>query len=450
MRLIIVGAGKVGSTLIDKLSRENHDVIIVDINGKNVENLVNKYDIRGIVGGGADKEVLEEAEVDKTDFFIACTSRDELNVFSCMLAKKMGAKYVIARVREPEYYSEDDYMSKEFGIDLLFNPELRTADEIARILKFPSAVNIETFADGSVVMIELAVKKGNPLIEKSVMLVVKNYDVKVLFSMVERDGKVLIPRGDFVIKEGDRVHITAKEDEITSLIKELQIYKRKSKSVFIVGGGKIAYYLAKNLIQSHVNVIIMDIDEERCAELSEELPEATILCGDGTDQEVLDEEGLAKCDACVALTGMDEENVIIALYAAFKKVNKVISKVDRTTVAHMVRNLELDTVVSPRNVIANHILRFVRGHLDGTDNGIQRLYKIGESVEALEFAVTDECNIIGVPIKDLKIKPDTIVNGIVRGKKYLIPTGDSRFEEGDCVLVVTTDKNITDLNDIVK
>ncbi len=450
MRLVIVGAGKVGTTLIEKLSKEKHDVIIVDVDDEKVERLVNKYDIRGIAGGGCDRSVLEEAEVSKADFFIACTSRDELNILSCMLAKKMGAKYSVARVRDPEFYSEEDYMSKEFSIDMPFNPELRTAEEIAQILKFPSAVNIETFADGSVVMIELLIKKGNPIIDKSVVDIIKEYEVKLLFSMVERDGKVFIPRGDFVIKEGDRIHITATEQEIAAFSKDMQMYKKRAKSVFIVGGGKIAYYLAKNLIESRVNVTIIDIDEERCRELSEKLPEATILCGDGTDQDVLSEEGIAKCDACVALTGMDEENVIIALYAASKKVAKVVSKVDRATVAQMVRNLGLDTVVSPRNVIANKILRFVRSRREGGDGSINRLYNILDKVEALEFIATAECKFLNIPLKDLKIKNNYLVNGIVRNKEYIIPTGDSYIAEGDAVLIVTTDKNVTDLNRLIK
>lgn len=450
MRLLVVGAGKVGTTLIEKLSKEKHDVIIVDIDEDKVENLVNKYDIMGIVGGGGDKSVLEEAGVDKVDFFIACTSRDELNILSCMLAKKMGARYSIARVREPEYYSEENYMEREFGIDMLFNPELRTAEEIAQVLKFPSAVNIETFADGSVVMIELVIRKGNPIIDKSVVDIVKQNGVKLLFSMVERDGRVFIPRGDFVVKEGDRIHITATAQEIEAFSRAMKIYKKRARSVFIVGGGKIAYYLAKNLLESRLDVTIIDIDEERCRELSEKLPEATVLCGDGTDQEVLNEEGIAKSDACVALTGMDEENVIISLYALSRRVPKVITKVDRFTVAHMVRNLGLDSVVSPRNVIANRILRFVRRYRDGSEGNINRFYNIQDKVEALEFVVTADCTFLNIPLKDLKIKSNYLVNGIVRDKEYIIPTGDSCLKVGDIVLVVTTDKNVTDLNRMIK
>ncbi len=450
MKITIVGAGKIGATFVEKLSMEKHDVVIIDIDGIIVENLVNRHDVQGIVGGGADKSILEEAGVDKSDLFIACTSRDELNILSCMMAKKIGAKYAIARVREPEYYSEEDYMSREFGIDMIFNPELRTAEEIARILKFPSAINMETFADGSVVMIELLIKEGNPLIEKTVVDIVKEYDLNALFSMIEREGKVYIPRGDFVIKKGDRVHITAKEGELAVFSKTLQIYKRKARSVIIVGGGKIAYYLAKYLIESRVQVTIIEIDEIRCKELSMQLPQATILCGDGTDQEVLNEEGISKCDACVALTGMDEENVIISLYALSKDIDKVVTKVDRDTVAHMVRNLGLESVFSPRNVIANSILRFVREQRSNGETKINELYRIGEKVEAIEFLVSEKFDYCGIPLKDLKFKTNTLVNGIVRDGEYIIPTGESKLEVGDIVIIVTAHKNINSLEQLIK
>lgn len=450
MRLIIVGAGKVGATLVEKLSMENHDLVIVDKNPLHIEGLVNKFDVRAICGGGCDRKVLEEAGAEKADFFIACTSRDELNILCCMLAKKMGAKHTVARVRDPEYFSEIGFMSKELGLDMLFNPEYRTAKEIAQLLKFPSAINIESFAGGTVAMIELKINSGNPIIGKQISQIMKDYEVKVLFGLVERDSKVFIPRGDFVINENDRVHITATESELATFSKKLHIFKQRAKSVFIIGGGKIAYYLAKELIETGVDVKIIEKSEERCIELSEELPKATILFGDGTDQEVLDEEGLKKSDACVALTGMDEENVIISLYAALQKVNKVITKVDRPTVAHMVKNLGLDTILSPRNVIANQILRFVRAFQSGSDRGITNLYKLHEHVEALEFKVSEEYPYLNVPLKELKIKHHFLVCGIVRENEYIIPTGESCFRKGDKVLIITTDKRVNDLNQIIK
>ena len=292
MRLIIVGAGKIGATLVEKLSKENHDIVIVDKDAKIVEQIVNRYDVMGVCGGGADRMILEEAMVENADFVIACTSRDELNILCCMLAKKMGAAHTIARVRDPEYFMEMEYMKGELDLDMWFNPELRTAQEIAEILSFPSAINVETFADGAAVMVEVKIKKDNPMIGKSVMDINREFKLKALFSAVIRDNKVYIPRGDFIVQEGDVIHLTASERGITDFSKKTQTFRRRARSVFIVGGGKIAYYLAKELIARKVIVKIIEKDEARCEWLSEELPEATILHGDGTDHEVLDEEGL--------------------------------------------------------------------------------------------------------------------------------------------------------------
>lgn len=450
MRLIIVGAGKVGATLVEKLSMENHDLVIVDKNPQQVDFLLNKYDVQGICGGGSDRNVLMEAGADKADFLIACTSRDELNILCCMLAKKMGTKYTVARVREPEYFAEMEYMSEELGLDMLFNPEYRTAQEIAKVLKFPSAINMESFAGGTVSMVELKIKAGNPIIGRQIADIIREYEVKVLFGLVVRGNKVYIPKGDFVIEEGDRVHITATESALAAFSKKIHIFKQKAKSVFIIGGGRIAYYLAKELGDNGVDVKIIEQDEDRCVELSEELPKATILFGDGTDQELLDEEGLGQSDACVTLTGMDEENVIISLYAMSKKLDKVVTKVDRPTVGHMVKNLGLETVLSPRNIIANSIIRFVRATQSGTDGGIINLYKLNEKVEALEFNVPDDFEYLNVPLKDLKIKQNFLVCGIVREEEYIIPTGTTVFLPGDNVLIITTNKRVNDLSQIMK
>ncbi len=450
MRIVIVGAGKIGATLIEKFSKEEHDIIIVDRDPKIVEQTVNRYDVMGICGGGADRMILEEAGVNYADFVIACTSRDELNILCCMLAKKMGAKHTVARVRDPEYFMEMEYMKGELDLDMWFNPELRTAKEIADILSFPTAINVETFADGAAVMIELKVKKESPMIGKTVMEIMTEFDVKALLSMVVRENKVFIPRGDFIIEEGDVVHITSSEREITNFSKKMQMFRRKARSVFIVGGGKIAYYLAKELIARKVSVKIIEIDEERAEWLSEELPEANVLLGDGTDHEVLDEEGIDKCNAVVTLTGMDEENVIVSLYATRKKVSKVITKVDRPTIGQMVNHLGLDSVISPRTVIASSIVRFVREVQAEGKTSINQLYKIHEKVEALEFTVTQSFPHKGVALKDLNIKKNYLVNGIVRDREFIIPKGDTTFMEGDEVLIVTTEKNVSRLEDIIR
>lgn len=450
MRLIIVGVGKVGVTLVEKLSMEKHDLSIVDRNQEKIDYLINKYDVQGIAGSGSDLNVLEEVSADKADFLIACTSSDELNILCCLLAKKMGTKFTIARVREPEYFDEMEYMRQELGIDMLFNPEYRTAQEIAKVLKFPSAINMDTFAGGMASIVELKITDKNPIVGMSVSQIIQDYGVKVLFGLVVRGNSVFIPKGDFVIQAGDRLHITATETALNAFSRKLHIYKQRAKSVFIIGGGRIAYYLAKELSESGVDVKIIEKDEDRCIQLSEELPKCTILLGDATNQDVLDEEGLGKSDACVTLTGMDEENAIISLYAASKKLDKVVTKVDRPTLTQMVKNLGLETVMSPRNIIATSIVAFVRSTQSGAEGGMVNMYKLHDKVEALEFHVSEDFPYLSVPLKDLKIKQNFLVGGIVRDEEFILPTGNTVLEEGDNVLVITTNKRINDLSQIVR
>lgn len=450
MNIVIVGAGKVGGTLVENFIKENHDIVIVDTNVKTVESVVNKYDVKGIVGGGCERSVLQEAGVGKADFFIATTSRDELNILSCVLAKKMGARYTVARVRDPEYFKEVENMRETLALDLAFNPEYRTAVEIAQILKFPSALSFESFAKGKVKMLEFHIENGNPIVGKTVMNISKEYRFKVLFAMVSRGEDVFIPHGDFVIKKDDRIFVIGVETEIANFCKKLHIFKPSAKSVFIIGGGKICFYLAQELIDSNIGVKIIEQDEKRCAELSEELRCANVLLADGTDQEVLNEEKLENNDACVTLTGMDEENVIISLYAKQQGVGKVITKIDRPSVREMVKKFGLDTVVSPRSIIANHLLRFVRAHQTDSGEEIKSLYKLNDKAEAIEFTVEETFVGRNVCLKDLKIRQNILICGIVRDGEFILPTGESSFSTGDRVLVATAVKHITSLAQILR
>ncbi len=450
MNIIIVGAGKVGGTLVENFIIENHDVVIVDTDVKTVENIVNKYDVKGIVGGGCERSILQDAGVGKADFFIATTSRDEMNILCCVLAKKLGARYTIARVRDPEYFKEVENMRETLSLDLAFNPEYRTAVEIAQILKFPSALSFESFANGMVNLLEFHVEKDNPIVGKTVMDIRKEYRFKVLFAMVSRGEEVFIPHGDFVIKKDDHIHVMGVESEIANFCKKLHIFKPSAKSVFIIGGGKICYYLAQKLLSSNVSVKIVEQDEKRCVELSEGLRSANVLLADGTDQEMLSEEKLENSNACVTLTGMDEENVIISLYAKQQGVEKVITKIDRPSVKEMVKKFGLDTVVSPRNIIANHLLRFVRAHQPDSETGIKTLYKLNDKVETLEFTVDENFAGNNVCLKDLKIKQNILICGIVRDGEFILPTGESSFNSGDRVLVATAVKHITKLAQILR
>ncbi|MBR1968588.1 MAG: Trk system potassium transporter TrkA [Clostridia bacterium] len=450
MNLVIIGMGKVGSTLVESFVKENHDIVVVDVNSALVSDIVNRFDVKGVVGGGLERSVLLDAGVQKADFLIACTTRDEANILCCVLGKKLGAKRTIARVRDPEYFKEMENMREVLGLDFFFNPEFRTAAEISEVLKFPSALNVENFAGGMVNMVEFRIEDGNPLIGKSVKDISAEYDNKFLIAIVYRGEEAFIPRGDFIIERGDNIHIIATETEIASFTKRLKIFKPRAKTVMIIGGGKIAYYLAQRLIDANVSVKIIENDKVRTSELAEDLPKATVILGDGTEQELLAEEGLKGSDAFVALTGMDEENVIVSLFAKQEGVSKVISKVDKPSIFDMVKMFGLDTVVSPRTVIANHIIRFVRAHQADSGSGINTLYKLHDKVEALEFNVEKDFGGIGVPLKDLGLKRNILIGGIVRGREYILPDGNSKLLVGDKVIVVTAVSQITQLGQILR
>lgn len=450
MRIIIVGVGKVGATLVENFVKEGHDVVAVDYNAERVNHVVNNFDANGIVGGGLERQVLFDAGVADADFLIASTSRDELNILCCVLAKKLGAKKTIARVRNPQLFSEIDNMREYLGLDLAFNPELQTALEIAQVLKFPSAKSVDSFAGGTALMVEFDVGENNPVIGKSLMQISSEYGHKLLFGMIKRGEKVFIPRGDFVVEKNDTAFIIATESELASFCKTVKIFKPRAKSVFIIGGGKIGYYLAKELLKDGVSVKILESDKERCEELSAELGDATVLFGDGTDQSLLDEENLKNSDGCVTLTGMDEENVIISLYALQKKVDKIVTKVDRPSVAEMVKKLGLDTVVSPRNVISNRIIMFVRAAQTQVTDRMDALYILNDNVEALQFTVGDDFGNETAPLAEMKIKKDVLVGGIVRDGEYIFPSGDARIIKGDKVIVVTKDKQIDSLADVFR
>lgn len=450
MNLVVVGAGKVGSTLVQNFLNENHDIVVIDSDETTLNDIVNRYDVQGVVGNGIVKNVLSDANVANADFFIACTPKDELNILACVLAKKLGAKQTIARVRAPEFFNEMEGVKRDVGLDFFFNPEYTTAMEIAEALKFPSAKKVESFAQRKANMVEFYIDNGNPLIDKTLMLISKEYDAKILIAMVNRANKTIIPRGDFVIKEGDSIHVLAPPQEIFAFTKKIKLFKPRAKSVFLIGGGKVAYYLAKNLIENGVDVKIVEKDKQRAEELCTELPKATIVLGDATEHELLDEESLKNSDACVTLTGMDEENVIISLYAKSKGIAKIITKVDRPSVMDMVKKLGLDTVFSPKEVIANHIIRMVRAHQGDSGSGINTLYKLSDKVEALEFTVGDDFEEQNVPLKKLKIKRKVLLGGIVRGEEYILPTGDSVLLRGDKVIVLAEAKSVTALSHILR
>ncbi len=451
MNLVIIGLGKVGETLIQNLEQEKHDIIVVDTDAKKVESVVNRHDVFGIVGNGLESSALKDANVADTDFFIACTSRDEVNILCCVLAKKLGAKRTVARVRDPEYFKEVDGMKDILGLDYAFNPELHTALEISQDLKFPSAKTVQRFGiNRGATMAKFEIAQDSPLNGMALKQISSAFNCKVLIGVVERGKECFIPNGDFIIKADDQISVISSDSELIAFCKKTRLFKRRSKSAFIIGGGKIAYYLALELDKAGVEVKIIESDKERAEALSEILPKATVILGDGTDQELLDEESLKHSDSCIVLTGMDEENVIVSLYAKQKGVQKVITKIDRTSITNMVEKLGLDTVVSPKDIIANHILSFVRAHQADTGNGINTLYKLYDKVEALEFTVAESFPKKDIKLKDLSIKENVLIGGIIRGDEFILPSGETYFCTGDRVIVVSAVKQITDLTQILR
>ena len=450
MKIVIVGIGKIGGALATRLIKENHDVTVVDENFETVEALVNTSDAKGVVGSCLDRSVLEDAEVGKSDCFFACTLRDELNILSAVLAKKMGAKHVVARARDPEVFKSLDNLTAELGVDMVFNPENRTAMEIAQILKFPSAISADSFESGKVTLTEFRIAQGSPLAGLTVMEAARRSGGNLLFAVVSRAGKVVIPNGDFVIEEGDLVHVAAEETGLLEFSKKMKIFKQRAKSVMIVGGGKISYYLAKELLENGVKVKIIEINEERCRYLDESLSKATVICADGTDTAVLDEEGIRQVDAIVTMTGVDEENAVVSLYASSLGSAKVITKITSPPLAKMVRKLGLDTVLSPGEVIADHLVRFVRAHQVEDGAGINALYRIHDKAEAIEFTVGEDFPKIEVPLKQLKLRSNVLLCGIVRGEEFILPSGDTTLLLGDKVLVVTAVKQVAELKQILR
>jgi len=451
MKIVIVGDGKVGRALAEQLSKEGHDIVIIDQSAKVVDESVNSLDVMGITGNGASYEVQHEAGVEKSDLLIAATSSDELNILCCLVAKKLGTKATIARVRNPEYSQQLSFMRDELGLSLVINPELAAANEISRILRFPSALKVDTFSRGRTELIELKIASDSKLADIALHELEKKYQIKILVCAVQRADNVYIPTGDFILRAGDRIYITGDMDSVTTFVKTFDMDKEKVRSAMLIGGGKIAYYLAKMLEVTGVKVKIIEQDSNRCLELSEALRNALIINGDGTDQELLSEEGIAETDAVVALTGIDEENILIAMYANTKKVSKVIAKVNRKSFIGMLGSVGIESVISPKDITVSYILRFVRAMQNSMGSNVTTLHRIVEDkAEALEFSVGRYSGCIGKKLKDLRLKPNLLIACIIRGNKIIIPHGDDAINENDNVIVVTTNQFLRDLDDILQ
>lgn len=453
MNIIISGIGKLGDALVEYLVLENHNITIIDTNPATVDAIVNKYDVYGVVGNGASLPILQEADVQNAELFIAVTASDELNLICCAVAKKAGAQHTIARVRDPEYAKQGSFMRTELGLSMLVNPEYDAAHEISRLLQFPSAAKIEKFARGRVDMVEIALTSENPLCGMSLRQIGTTYAEQILICAVNRDGKVFIPRGDFVLRADDRVSVVASHSDIASFFRNLGIMKKKIRSVMIVGGGKIGYYLASRLQNAGgIKVKIIDNNYETCEELERLLPKCQITFADGTDSDILEEEGIADMDAVVALTGIDEENIIISLIAGLNKVEKVVIKVSRASLNRLLLKLQSESVIAPRYITAGNIVRYVRSISQSSGmSKIHSLHKIvGEELEALEFIASSDFPGCGEKLKNLNIRENTLVACMLRNDKLIYANGDAEILPEDRVVVITTNEAVSDLRDILE
>lgn len=452
MNIIIVGCGKVGEKLAERLSAENeHDITVVDLRANKVQELTDSLDIMGIAGNGASLDILMEAGVEDADVLIAVTGSDELNLLTCIVAKKAGDCQTIARVRKPEYRQSVGLLKDDLGLAMIINPEQTAANEIARALRFPSAIQIDTFAKGRVEILQFKLQKGSVI--DGIRLADMRQIVKcnVLVCGVERGEQAFIPDGNFVLHEGDYVSIVASPADGAEFFRKIGIKTNKVKNAIIVGGGETAYYLAIQLLQTGIDVKIIEKNTGRCEELCKLLPKATIINGDGTDRRVLLEEGIEYAESFVSLTNIDEENILLSLFAKSKSPAKLITKINRIAYDEVIDNLDLDTTIYPKEITAEYIIRFVRAKNNSIGSNIETMHLILDGkAEALEFGIKANSPVAEIPLEKLNLKSNMIIACIHRRGQVIIPGGRDVILPGDSVVVVTTNKGFADITDILE
>lgn len=453
MNIIVAGCGKIGTTIVESLVAEGHDVVAIDRDPTVVTELANILDVMCVCGNAADCDTLEEAGVSSAELFVAVTGSDEFNMLSCFLARKMGAAHTIARIRTPEYNDKSlQFLRQQLELSMSINPERLAAQELYHLLKLPSAVKVETFSRRSFEMVELRLKQDSPFCGSKLTDLRNKYKAMFLICVVRRGDQVVIPGGDFTLQAGDRVGLTASPAELQKLLKAMGVPQRNCKNVMILGGSKTAFYLAKMLASAGCSVKIIEQSHTKCQELSSTLgKDVMIINGDGAQQELLMEEGLLSQDAFVSLTGMDEENILLSFFAGAQRVPKVISKVNRDELATLAEQLGLDSIISPKRIIANILVRYARALQNSMNSSVETLYQLMDgSAEALEFIINGPSALTGVELKDLQLKNNILIAGILRERKPIIPAGNDMLLPGDRVVVIAAGHRITDLTDILR
>ncbi len=449
MKIVIIGLGTIGRTVLRSLSGEDHTITVIDEDKDKVEKLIERYDVFGVVGNGACMDIQNEAGVKDVDLVIVLTNSDELNILACLVAKKVGAKNTVARVRNPDYRKQIADMKEDLGISMIVNPERETATEIFNLINLPSIAQVERFAKGRVLLVEIVVEKGCSLIGETLITLGKKLTTKVLICAVQRGDSVIIPSGHFMIEEGDRIHFTSDANSLRDFLSEVNLVKSPLKNIMIAGGGKIGFYLADELSSKKRKIKLIESDKATAEELAELLPRVTVIHGNGTRHDLLLEEGIEAMDAFVALTDVDEENMIVSMFANKMKVKKTITQIKSDDLYGMLSELGINNNVSPKNIVANRIMSYIRALANTRGSNVLTLYRlVNNQVEALEFLAKKQERIYDKPLKELKIKANCLIACIIREGNVMIPDGNSQIQLGDNVIVVTTHKKFDDLMDI--
>ncbi len=450
MKIIIVGCGKVGYAIATELSLENNEVLIIDTDSNVLQNAINVLDVQALCGDGTSHKILLEAGVKSADLLIAVTDKDEINLLSCLMAKKAGNCQTVARVRNPQYYQEINYIKEELGLSMAINPERIAAFEIARLIHFPSAIEVDTFLKGRVNLVAINIESGSILDNMSLIEFSKNIPGNVLVGMVQRGEEVIIPNGSFVLKEGDTIFCILKFRDSVEFFHKVGLSTKPIKNVIICGGGTVAYYLCVELVKAKINVKIIEADAARCAELSELIPEAIVINGDATDKRILLEEGIEQADAVVTLTNIDEENIMLSMYSHHISKAKTITKINKIDFEEVIRELPIGPVVAPKNITSEYILRYVRSMQNSLGNNVETLYKLlGNRAEALEFWIKSDSKVTKTALEKLNLKKNLIIGIIYRNGQVFAPTGKDIIQKGDSVIIITTNTGLSGIDDIL-
>lgn len=453
MKVIVAGCGKIGQAIIDSMVNDNHDVTAIDVDAGVIASVSDSFDVMAVCGSATSREMLLKADANKTDLFIAATESDEVNMLACFLARKLGVMHTVARIRSADYNEDGlDFLVKQLDLSMALNPESLTADALFDMLKLPSAVKVDNFAGKKLQMLELIIRENSSLCNVALMDLRRKCPVQFVACVVQRGENVYIPNGTFVLREGDKVAIMAKREDTHKFLRSIGAVQKQGRNAIIMGGSTIAYYLAKLLSANNYYVKVIERNQRRCEELAEILPsDAALIHGDGMNRDLLWEEGIKGADAFVALTGEDEENILISFYAQNQQVPKIITKVNHAELADLAEKLGLNSIISPRKIVADILTRYARALSNSAESKVETMYSLmDDRAEALEFAVLSDCSLNGIALKNLNLKPNLIIAGIIRGKETIIPSGDDCIKEGDSVIVVAADAHLYDLSDMLR